>query len=213
MSSGKPEHAGAVRDGGLRADCANCFGLCCVAPAFSASSDFAIDKAAGRACPNLQPAFGCGIHDNLRQAGFPGCTVYDCFGAGQQVAQVAFGGRDWRQAPETAKRMFEVFPIMRQLHELLWYLTEALTLPRARPLHGELRVALEATELLTRHSPVRRWTRASRCWWSRAARWRACSRSPPPAVRRSRTRPSVWLVAVVIGAGVARTGSALATTD
>jgi hypothetical protein len=34
-----------------------------------------------------------------------------------------------------------------------------------------------------------------------------------PAVRRSRTRPSVWLVAVVIAAGAARTGSALATTD
>jgi uncharacterized protein YjbI with pentapeptide repeats len=38
---------------------------------------------------------------------------------------------------------------MRQLHELLWYLTEALALPNARPLHGELRRALEQTERLT----------------------------------------------------------------
>jgi hypothetical protein len=28
--------------------------------------------------------------------------------------------------------------IMRNLHELLWYLTEVLTLQPARPLHGEL---------------------------------------------------------------------------
>jgi uncharacterized protein YjbI with pentapeptide repeats len=136
----------------LRADCERCFALCCVASAFSASADFAIDKAAGQACPQLRADFRCGIHARLRQRGFPGCTVYDCFGAGQQVAQVTFGGQDWRRAPRTAKRMFEVFPIMRQLHELLWYLTEALTLRPARPLHGELSRALDETERLTRHS-------------------------------------------------------------
>ena len=66
----------------LRADCARCFGLCCVAPAFAASADFAIDKPAGQACPHLAGDFRCGIHDELRPRGFPGCTVYDCFGAG-----------------------------------------------------------------------------------------------------------------------------------
>jgi hypothetical protein len=80
----------------LRADCAQCFGLCCVAPAFTASADFAITKPAGRPCPNLGVGFGCGIHDRLRDSGFGGCAVYDCFGAGQKVAQVTFGGRDWR---------------------------------------------------------------------------------------------------------------------
>jgi hypothetical protein len=49
--------------------------------------------------------------------------------------------------------MFEVFPIMRDLHELLWYLTEALTLRPARPIHGELSLALEDTERLTHHDP------------------------------------------------------------
>jgi uncharacterized protein YjbI with pentapeptide repeats len=137
----------------LRADCERCFGLCCVAPAFSASSDFAIDKPAGHACPNLQSDFRCGIHTQLRQRGFPGCTVYDCFGAGQKVAQVTFGGRDWRQAPQTATRMFEVFAIMRQLHELLWYLAQALTLQPAGAVHGELRVALDETDRLTRLEP------------------------------------------------------------
>ena len=137
----------------LRADCERCFGLCCVAPAFSASADFAIDKDAGQPCPNLQADFRCAIHNRLRRQGFPGCTVYDCFGAGQKVAQVTFGGQDWRRAPRTANRMFEVFAIMRQLHELLWYLTEALTLQPARPLHGEISLVLDGTERLTHGSP------------------------------------------------------------
>jgi Pentapeptide repeats (8 copies) len=50
--------------------------------------------------------------------------------------------------------MFRVFTIMRQLHELLWYLGEALTLPRARPLHRELSRVLEETERLTRGTPA-----------------------------------------------------------
>ncbi len=151
------EHEGPVPDGGrgrlsLRADCERCFALCCVAPAFAASADFAIDKAAGHACPNLQADFRCAIHARLRQQGFPGCAVYDCFGAGQKVSQVTFGGQDWRRDRRTAQQMFEVFAIMRQLHELLWYLTEALSLQAARPLHGELRLALDETERLTHNS-------------------------------------------------------------
>jgi uncharacterized protein YjbI with pentapeptide repeats len=137
----------------LRADCASCFALCCVAPAFSVSADFAINKPAGHACPNLREDFRCGIHTRLRQKGFGGCTVYDCFGAGQQVSQVTFGGQDWRQSPKTARQMFEVFPIVRDLHELLWYVTEALTLEAARPLHDELNRALGETERHTRLSP------------------------------------------------------------
>ena len=137
----------------LVADCENCFGLCCVAPAFAASADFAIDKAAGVACPNLAAEFRCAIHPSLRQRGFAGCTVYDCFGAGQQVSQVTFAGRDWQRAPETAQQMYEVFPIMRAVHELLWYLTAALTLPAARPLFADLRLAYDETERLTHASP------------------------------------------------------------
>jgi uncharacterized protein YjbI with pentapeptide repeats len=79
--------------------------------------------------------------------------VYDCFGAGQKVAQITFGGRDWRQTPRIAAQMFSVFAIMRQLHELLWYLSEALTLEPARPLYAELNLALDATERLTYTSP------------------------------------------------------------
>ncbi|OPF71337.1 hypothetical protein VT50_0234285 [Streptomyces antioxidans] len=133
----------------LRADCASCFGLCCVALPFAASADFAIDKGAGEPCRNLRADFRCGIHSRLREEGFPGCTVYDCFGAGQKVSQLTFEGRDWRRHPGTAPEMFAVFSVMRHLHELLWYLTEALALPPARPVHGALREALRETERLT----------------------------------------------------------------
>lgn len=133
----------------LRADCARCFGLCCVALRFTASTDFAIDKDAGEPCPNLRADFGCRIHGELRERGFPGCSVYDCFGAGQQVSQVTFGGRDWRGSAETAGQMFDVLPVMRQLHELLWYLAEAVELPSSEPIRADLRRALDRTEALT----------------------------------------------------------------
>ncbi|MHC3467292.1 pentapeptide repeat-containing protein [Streptomyces sp. 7R007] len=137
---------------GLRGDCGNCFGLCCVALPFAASADFALDKPAGTPCPNLGEDHRCGIHARLRQRGFTGCTVYDCFGAGQKVSQHTFGGRDWRTGPRAhARLMFDVFPVVRQLHELLWYLTEALALP-AQPVHADLRRALDETEALTRRS-------------------------------------------------------------
>ncbi|MEZ3180702.1 pentapeptide repeat-containing protein [Streptomyces pimonensis] len=136
----------------LRADCADCFGLCCVALPFARSADFAVDKAAGQACSHLRTDFRCGIHERLRDRGYPGCTVFDCFGAGQKVSQVTFGGVDWRRAPKSARAMFEVFPVMRQLHELLRYLTEALDLAAARPVHKELRRALARIEVLTRGS-------------------------------------------------------------
>ncbi|MFJ8713483.1 pentapeptide repeat-containing protein [Streptomyces violaceus] len=152
MLNGMRDHQAARAE--LRGDCERCFGLCCVALPFARSADFAVDKDAGTPCRNLQDDHRCGIHAGLRQKGFTGCTVYDCFGAGQQVSQITFGGRDWRSAPpEQARRMFDVFPVVRQLHELLWYLTEALALPAARPVHADLRTALEKTEELTDGSP------------------------------------------------------------
>jgi uncharacterized protein YjbI with pentapeptide repeats len=139
--------------GQLRADCRRCFGFCCVVPALSVSADFAIAKPAGQPCPHLATDFRCGIHDRLRPAGFPGCAAYDCFGAGQQVAQVTFAGRDWRQAPELAGAMFAAFTVMRQLHELLWYLTEALERTQPGPLRVSLRQAYNQTRRHTEDPP------------------------------------------------------------
>ncbi len=101
----------------LKADCERCTGLCCVALPFTASVDFAVNKPADRPCANLTADHRCGIHSRLRESGFQGCTVFDCYGAGQRLTQRA----DLAPGPE----MFAVFRVTRQLHELLWLLTEA----------------------------------------------------------------------------------------
>lgn len=137
----------------LRADCSRCAGLCCLAPTFTRSADFAIDKPAGQPCPKLRHDFGCRIHDDLRGQGFAGCAVFDCFGACQQVIQVTFSGRDWRQTPEIAESMFAVFAVMRQLKELLWYLAEARLLLPAGPLSDECERLREETEGLVAAQP------------------------------------------------------------
>lgn len=138
----------------LRSDCENCFGLCCVALSFAASTEFAFDKDKGTPCRNLQSDFRCKIHKNLRQNHMGGCTVYECFGAGQKVSQVTFEGKDWLRDLGTAREMFEVFPVMQQLHEMLWYLTEALTLKETVSIHDNLRDMLNKTERLTLLNPV-----------------------------------------------------------
>ncbi|MGY3189475.1 pentapeptide repeat-containing protein [Lysinibacillus sp. TE18511] len=135
----------------LQADCQSCFGLCCTALNIAASSDFAINKAAGTPCPNLQSDFSCQIHSKLRDQGFKGCTVFDCLGAGQKVSQTTFHGQDWRRSPEISEKMFRVFPIMEQLYEMIAYVAEALSHKVDSSLFNKLRLQLEqlqrATEL------------------------------------------------------------------
>ncbi|MCY1140639.1 pentapeptide repeat-containing protein [Actinoplanes sp. Pm04-4] len=133
----------------LHADCSRCAALCCVAPAFAKSSDFAIDKPAGTPCRNLGGHL-CTIHERLDASGFHGCVVFDCFGAGQRLTQETFGGRDWHEKPQ----MLTLLPIMRQLHELMWLITEALKIDEARPVHGKLRDALARTDHLAAGSPA-----------------------------------------------------------
>ncbi|NMO91824.1 pentapeptide repeat-containing protein [Actinomycetospora sp. TBRC 11914] len=108
----------------LVADCGSCSGLCCVAPAFARSADFALDKPAETPCPNLRVSVPgrsdapCSIHATLSERGFPGCVAFDCFGAGQRVSA------DWRDGPAAAREAFDAFAVLRPLHEVLWYLTE-----------------------------------------------------------------------------------------
>lgn len=135
---------------GLQADCEKCFGLCCTALNIMASSDFAINKDSGTPCPNLQTNFRCGIHNQLRQTGFKGCTVFDCLGAGQMVSQVTFHGQSWREQPELSDAMFHVFPIMEQLYEMIAYVSEALSYKVPRSMREGLTLHIEQLESLTR---------------------------------------------------------------
>jgi len=101
-------------------------GLCCVALTRTKAGGFGDDIPAGIPCHNLQTDNLCRIHPRLREEGWPACTVFDCFGAGQQVTQVTFAGQaDWRDGPDTAAAMFSAFATMRHLMEMLLLLTEA----------------------------------------------------------------------------------------
>jgi hypothetical protein len=143
----------------LAADCSQCVALCCVVPAFQRSADFAIDKPAGRPCPNLA-ADRCQIHDRLRPAGFSGCAVYDCFGAGQRLT-ARLAGAHWRDSPGVLDDVRRGLPVVRLLHELLWYVRAALELDLPPALRSALAAAASevdaaagdpVTELVTAES-------------------------------------------------------------
>ncbi|MDR7251891.1 hypothetical protein J2X46_000867 [Nocardioides sp. BE266] len=90
---------------------------------FSASAGFGVDKPGGTPCQNLAADDGCRIHATLREDGWPGCTVFECFGAGQQVSQVTYAGVSWRDQ-DNLPEMAAVLSVMRFLHEMLVHLTE-----------------------------------------------------------------------------------------
>jgi len=132
----------------LQSDCSSCFGLCCVLLPFSAVSGFGVDKPGGRPCHHLGGDDRCGIHTTLREDGWPGCTVFECFGAGQQVSQVTYAGVSWREQDNLGE-MAAVLSVMRQLHEMLVHLTEV---DRRSP-DPAARAALSEIEALTGAAP------------------------------------------------------------
>ncbi|HAM80173.1 pentapeptide repeat-containing protein [Ornithinibacillus bavariensis] len=137
----------------LKSDCKNCFGLCCVALPFGKSADFPYSKEGGIPCQNLCSNNSCAIHDLLRERGFRGCVSYECFGAGQHVSQFIYKGEDWRRDSGYAGEMFAVFPLIQQLHEMLWYLKQALSLKEAESFKADLQEIYEETVDLTRRKP------------------------------------------------------------
>lgn len=138
----------------MKINCEKCFGFCCVALFFSTSDGFPIDKEAGNPCINLKSDFSCSIHKNLIKNGLKGCVAYDCFGAGQKVAEVTYKGNNWIKEPELEDEMFQVFLIMRQLHEFQWYLIEAISLPSSYPIYLKLDDMIRKTNDITYLSPT-----------------------------------------------------------
>lgn len=141
----------------LAADCARCSGLCCVLLPFRRDGGFGADKPGGVACGHLSAQDRCGIHADLAERGWPGCVVFDCFGAGQQATQVTYGGRSWREQQDAEGGLGEmaaVLSVLRVVHEMLLHLGEVARRapdPRAADLERRLLVLRDATpvELLT----------------------------------------------------------------
>jgi hypothetical protein len=117
----------------LRADCANCAALCCMALAFDRSALFAIDKPAGQACLHLDACGACAIHDARAARGFSGCVRFDCLGAAQRVTQAFFGGRNWMEDRSLVGPMSRAFGILLRAHAYLALLNQAATIHLAPP--------------------------------------------------------------------------------
>jgi hypothetical protein len=111
-----------MRRSDLVPDCGRCAAVCCVAPSFEASTDFAVGKQAGVPCRHLGVECRCTIHDELVPRGFLGCSIYDCYGAGPRVTRLFVG------ATGLDAQRDEAFLFLRVVHELLWLLTEAAKL-------------------------------------------------------------------------------------
>jgi predicted GNAT superfamily acetyltransferase len=135
----------------LRPDCAACCGLCCVAPAFDAGQGFGFDKPAHTPCLHLTAACRCAIYDRLADKGFPGCVVFDCYGAGQWITQHLFKGASWQDSPQVAQQMFEAYTRLRPLRELMAMLTLAIV--RTDAGNTELKAKLNELETLCAATP------------------------------------------------------------
>lgn len=149
----------------LQSDCEACYGICCVALPYAKSADFAMDKEGGAPCCNLCTDYRCSIHEQLIEKGFHGCVSYECFGAGQHVSQEIYKGKAWREHPELSQEMFSVFPIVQQLHEMLYYLDQALELDETAAIRKQLQdvfddiaalTKLESKDILNLNVPVHR---------------------------------------------------------
>jgi len=132
----------------LVADCQRCAAVCCVEMPFEASEDFAFGKEAGEPCRYLCGDGRCGVHDELLDRGMLGCAVFDCYGAGPRVT-----AREVRDELRDA-----VFRALREVHELLWLLTEAAKLcpeeaEAQRSLRGELAQEIAALDAIA-EAPV-----------------------------------------------------------
>jgi hypothetical protein len=134
-------------------DCSRCFALCCVLLPYRQDAGFGADKPGGVPCHHLDSDDRCTIHADLRERGWSGCAVFDCFGAGQHVSQVTYGGTSWRHHGDRGE-MAAVLTVVRRVHEMLHHLAEVAVRapdPAAEDLSRRLLVLRDATplELLT----------------------------------------------------------------
>lgn len=133
----------------LNIDCEKCCGLCCVALYCMKTDGFPENKAAGVPCRHLRSDFRCDIHDRLAEQKMKGCLGYDCFGAGQKVTQKMGENGNWKTNPQKAKEQFQVFTVVFQLHQMAWYLLEALALSSDQKQQTEITALIVENEQLT----------------------------------------------------------------
>lgn len=130
----------------LTIDCKKCSGLCCVALFCSKMDGFPEDKQADVPCKYLQTDFKCEIHTQLSKKNMKGCLTYECFGAGQKVTQLYSSEGNWSTNPYKRKEIYKMFLIITQLHQMSWYLIEAIQLNLSPEFNKEILVLIQENE-------------------------------------------------------------------
>lgn len=136
----------------FRIQCDACSGLCCVALYYSKCDGFPIDKAAGTPCFHLDDHFRCAIHQELNAKHMKGCMAYDCCGAGQIVTSLYQD--NWKSNSYRAQEIYDSFMRVFDLQQILWFLSEILTLPAAKTLWKEAAAYIGEIHLLLASSPT-----------------------------------------------------------
>ena len=90
---------------------------------------------AGKPCPNLREDFRCRIHEQLAERGFPGCVVFDCFGAGQRLVHHPLGVLGGQVLPAEQGRGFAT-EAARRVVEAAFAAGEPELFVVARPANG-----------------------------------------------------------------------------
>jgi hypothetical protein len=95
----------------LKADCANCDAMCCVAVKLPYAH---YPKPARMPCRHLdQGECRCTVFSELEERGYDICRGFDCYGAGVAVATLFRKlGKSWINDPETATVQFHTFSIV-----------------------------------------------------------------------------------------------------
>lgn len=137
----------------LRIDCAKCSGLCCVALYCSKTDGFPENKEDGVPCKHLQSNFQCDRHAQLVKKNMKGCLIYECVGAGQKVTKMYAESGNWKTNPKQSKEIYEVFLIVHQLHQMLWYLAQALGVTTDDKLANEIGLLIQENEQITSQGP------------------------------------------------------------
>lgn len=130
----------------LKIDCSKCFGFCCVALYFSTMDGFPKNKVGGEPCINLNKDFTCKIHKDLNKKNLRGCINYDCFGAGQIVAQHIYKNLSWQDSPQQSQEMYDVFVIIKNLQEMIWYLYDSITFTDNKEMKNKIKYMIKETE-------------------------------------------------------------------
>ena len=111
----------------LTSDCSQCTALCCITMGFFAEQGFGFNKPANTPCPHLSTDFKCTIHAERAAAGFGGCIMYDCHGAGQRVTRAFHLKLALSRPQRETNKVVELFRRVQTMHEMMALLHTAIS--------------------------------------------------------------------------------------